>query len=64
VWHEKELSLLKAMTAKHRSKFSALSSVMVTAAGWLKNCLGGYKQTNEQIFVWSSLPVPKTNALQ
>jgi hypothetical protein len=33
VWHEKELSLLKAMSAKHRSKFAALSAVMVIAAG-------------------------------
>jgi hypothetical protein len=31
--YENELSLLKAMSAKHRSKFAALSPVMVTAAG-------------------------------
>jgi hypothetical protein len=29
--------------------FAALSLVMVTAAGELKNCSGGYKQTNKQI---------------
>jgi hypothetical protein len=45
VWHEKELSLLKAMSAKHRSKFAALSPVMVAAAVLLKNCSGDYKQT-------------------
>jgi hypothetical protein len=32
------------MGAKHRSKFAALSPVMVTAAGKLKNCSGGYKK--------------------
>ena len=49
MWHEKEPSLLKAMSANHRSKFAALSPVMVTAAaGYLKNCSGGYKQTNKQ----------------
>jgi hypothetical protein len=31
-WHEKEPSLLKAMSAKHKSKFAAQSLVMVTAA--------------------------------
>jgi hypothetical protein len=32
VWHVKEPSLLKAVSAKHRSKFAALSLVMVTVA--------------------------------
>ena len=32
-WYEKEPSLLKATSAKHGSKFTALSLVMVTAAG-------------------------------
>ena len=30
-WHVNEPSLLKAVSAKHRSKFAALSPVMVTA---------------------------------
>jgi hypothetical protein len=33
VWHVKELSLLKAISVKHRSKFEALSLVMGTAPG-------------------------------
>jgi hypothetical protein len=37
VWHVKEPSLLKAISVKLRSKFAALSPVMVTAAGLLKN---------------------------
>jgi hypothetical protein len=32
VWHVKEPLLLKAVSAKHRSKFADLSPVMVTAA--------------------------------
>jgi hypothetical protein len=32
VWHVQEPSLLKAIRVKHRSKFAALSSVMVTVA--------------------------------
>jgi hypothetical protein len=32
VWHEKEPSLVKAMSANHRSKFAALSLVEVIAA--------------------------------
>jgi hypothetical protein len=32
VWHIKKPALLKAISAKHRSKFAALSPVMVTAA--------------------------------
>jgi hypothetical protein len=47
VWHVKEPYLLKAMSAEHRSEFAVLSTAMVTAAGLLKNCLGGYK-TNKQ----------------
>jgi hypothetical protein len=31
------------MSAKHRSKFAAMSPVLVTAAGSLKNCSCGYK---------------------
>jgi hypothetical protein len=31
-WHVKEPSLLKAVSAKHRPKFAALSPVMVKAA--------------------------------
>jgi hypothetical protein len=30
VWHVKEPSLLKAVSAKHRFKFAVLSPVMVT----------------------------------
>jgi hypothetical protein len=37
MWHEKEPLLLKATSAKHRTKFAALSPVMVTATGYLKN---------------------------
>jgi hypothetical protein len=36
VWHIKELSLLKAVSAKHRSKFAALSPVMMATARQLK----------------------------
>jgi hypothetical protein len=36
VWHGKELSLLKAIGVKHRSKFAALSPVMAIAARLLK----------------------------
>jgi hypothetical protein len=32
VYHAKEPPLLKAISAKHRSKFAALSPVMVTVA--------------------------------
>jgi CRISPR/Cas system endoribonuclease Cas6 (RAMP superfamily) len=32
VWHVKEPSLLKAVSVKHRSKFAALSPVMVKVA--------------------------------
>jgi hypothetical protein len=32
VWHVQEPSLLKAVSAKHRSKFAALSLVMATVA--------------------------------
>jgi hypothetical protein len=32
VWHVKEPSLLKVESVKHRSKFAALSPVMLTAA--------------------------------
>jgi hypothetical protein len=32
VWHVKEPSLLKAINAKHRSKFVALTSAMMTAS--------------------------------
>ena len=33
----------KALSAEHGPKFAAQSPVMVTAAGQLKNCSGGYK---------------------
>jgi hypothetical protein len=46
LWHEKELSLLKVMSAKHWPNFAAQSLVIVTAAGYLKNCSGSYQQTN------------------
>jgi hypothetical protein len=36
VWHIKELSLLKAVSAKDRSKFAALSPVMMATARELK----------------------------
>jgi hypothetical protein len=38
VSHVKELSLLKVVSTKHRSKFAALSPMKVTAARWLKIC--------------------------
>jgi molybdopterin synthase catalytic subunit len=45
VWHEKEPSLVKAMSAKHRSKFAALSPVMDS----LKIAQAAInKQTNKQ----------------
>jgi hypothetical protein len=48
VWHIKEPLLLKAASAKHRSKFAALSLVMVTAARKLKNpCVAKNKQTRK-----------------
>jgi hypothetical protein len=40
MWREKELSLLKAMNAKHKIKFAALSPVMATAAGLAEILLG------------------------
>jgi hypothetical protein len=48
VWHIKEPSLLKAVRAKQRSKFAALSLVMVKVARLLKNCLCDSKQRNKQ----------------
>jgi hypothetical protein len=36
------------VSSKHRSRFAGLSLVMVTTAGLLKRCPGGYKQTNKQ----------------
>jgi hypothetical protein len=36
LWHVKEPSLLKTISAKHRSKFAALSPVTVAAARWVK----------------------------
>jgi hypothetical protein len=48
VWHVKEPSPLKAISGNHWTKFAALSLVMVAAAGYLKNCSGGYKQTKKQ----------------
>jgi hypothetical protein len=36
------------MSAKHRSKFAAQSSVMMTAAEKLENCSGGYKQDKQK----------------
>jgi hypothetical protein len=47
VWHVKEPSLLKAVSAKHRSKFAALSLVIVTVTRYLKNCSCDSKQTNK-----------------
>jgi hypothetical protein len=35
VWHVKEPSLLKAVSAKHRSKFAAPSPVMMTVARYM-----------------------------
>jgi CRISPR/Cas system endoribonuclease Cas6 (RAMP superfamily) len=32
VWHVKEFSLLKAVSAEHKSKFAVLSPIMVKAA--------------------------------
>jgi hypothetical protein len=63
VWHEKESSLLKAINAKHRSKFVVLSLVMVTATGQLKNCSGEYKQTNKYNFIMEGLNVQHFNIL-
>jgi hypothetical protein len=48
VWHVKESSMLKAVSAKHRSRFAALSLVMVTVAKYLKTCWCDSKQTNKQ----------------
>jgi hypothetical protein len=42
----------KALSTEHRPKFAALSPVMVAAAGELKYCSGGYKQTNKKINKW------------
>jgi hypothetical protein len=39
MWHQKEPSLRKAMSAKHRAEFTALSQVMVTAARSLTKLL-------------------------
>jgi hypothetical protein len=39
VWHVIEPSLLKAVSAKHRSKFASPSPIIVTSAGWLKKLL-------------------------
>jgi hypothetical protein len=51
VWHVKEHSLLKAMSAKHRSKIAALSPVMMAAEKIAEKLLGRLytiKQTNMQ----------------
>jgi hypothetical protein len=49
VLHLKEPSQLKAIRAKHRSKFAALSQVMVTAARKLKIARAAINnQTNKQ----------------
>jgi hypothetical protein len=47
VWQVKEPSLLKSISAKHRSRFAALSRVVVRTARLLKNCLCGSKQANK-----------------
>jgi hypothetical protein len=57
VWHVKEPSLLKAESAEHRSKFAALSPVMVTVARQLKNCLCDSKQTNISDTEWDLMHV-------
>jgi hypothetical protein len=47
VAHKRTPSLLIDMRAKHRSKFAAPSSLIVTAVGKLKNCsYGENKHTN------------------
>jgi hypothetical protein len=38
---------LTAINAKQRSKFAALSPVMVTAAKYMKKCSGGYMKQNK-----------------
>jgi hypothetical protein len=38
------VSLLKAVSAKHKSKFAALPPVMMTAAEYLKKCSGSIKK--------------------
>jgi hypothetical protein len=48
VWHNKDPSCSKALSAEHRPKFAALSPVKVTTARLLKNCSCGYKQINKQ----------------
>jgi hypothetical protein len=45
------------MSAKHSSKYAALSPVMVTAAGQLKDSSGGYKQTNKQKLLYVLLNI-------
>jgi hypothetical protein len=47
VWHEKQPSLLKAISARHRCKFAALSPVMLTATRYLKNSSCSYKHSNK-----------------
>jgi hypothetical protein len=43
--------VLKAINAKHRSTFAALSPVMVRATVQLKNCSCGYKHTNAMTII-------------
>jgi hypothetical protein len=40
------------ISAMQRSKFAALSPLMVTFAGYLKNCSGGYKCDNVELFLY------------
>jgi hypothetical protein len=48
VWHLKETLLLKTISIGHRSKFSALSPVIVTAAGYLKITQVAINKQNKQ----------------
>jgi hypothetical protein len=52
VWHVKETSLLKAVSAKQRSKFAALSPAMVTFARLLKKIARATQnETNKPQFI-------------
>jgi hypothetical protein len=49
VWHVNELSLLKARSAKHMSKFTALSPVWRQPRDSWKKCSGCYKQSIQKL---------------
>jgi hypothetical protein len=55
VWHVKEPSLLKAISANHRSKYAAVPPVMVTAAGKLKIAQAAIYKQNQHFTIEHSL---------